>query len=403
MPRDRIGTSSRPVRFQNEPVSHRRPAAADFPNPASTPFPAVQPPLVTRFGRRALLPIAALVLAASTIEAGAAAEPPVVVAVSSFPPHVMETNGNLTGFDIEVWEEVADAIGVESEFRIMPFEALLRAVEEAEVGAALAGISVTHNRELNMDFSIPYINTGLRILTRVNPDPPLIRLIRSVSTLEVLGPLLYLLAFIILCAHVLYLAERGSTAISQHYFPGVFEAAWCILATITTVGYGDIAPVRWIGRFVSFLVMALGISLFGVAIAELSSGLMMEELRGDISGVEDLHGHPVATVAGTTSARVARRFESRVLEVDEVEAAYGLLTSGEVDAVLFDAAPLMRHAQQDGNRTVTVVGPLIERQAYAVAFPQGSPLRESVNRALLMLRENGVYHEIYRRWFGNAE
>jgi polar amino acid transport system substrate-binding protein len=35
-------------------------------------------------------------------------------------------------------------------------------------------------------------------------------------------------------------------------------------------------------------------------------------------------------------------------------------------------------------------------------FPAGSELRESVNRALLRLKENGTYDGIYNKWFGKV-
>ncbi len=346
----------------------------------------------------------ALALMASAVLAAAAEEAvPSIVGVSAFPPYVMETDGGLEGFDIDIWNEVAETVGVDTTYRVMDFESLLEAIEEGSVDVGLGGISITHDRELTMDFSVPYMNTGLRILTRVERDPPIVRLVRTVSTRAVLWPLLYLVGFVVLCAHILYLAEHGSPAVNDRYIPGIFEASWCVLATITTVGYGDIAPGRWLGRFVSFLVMVIGISLFGVAIAELSSGLTMVQLRSDFSDAEDLRGRAVATVSGSTSLHAARRYESRVREVPVIEDAYDLLKSGEVDAVLFDAAPLLRYAQTNGNATVTVVGPLIDPQYYGIAFPQGGELREAVNRALLKLSDTGRYEEIFGQWFGTLD
>ena len=56
------------------------------------------------------------------------------------------------------------------------------------------------------------------------------------------------------------------------------DAAWYVLATLTTVGYGDVTPVTNIGRLISMLS-----SLFGVAIIALPSGVItaayIEELR----------------------------------------------------------------------------------------------------------------------------
>ncbi len=327
----------------------------------------------------------------------------VVVGVTNFPPLVMEVDGGFEGFDIDIWNEVSEEIGIESQFQAMPFGDLLQAVKNSTVDAAIAGISITRDREIEMDFSYPYMNSGLRILTTVEDDPPWLRVLGSLTTRAELGALGYLVGFVLLCSHILYFAERGSSGISDRYFPGILEACWCIVATITTVGYGDVTPRRWFGRFVSLIVMVIGISLFGVAIAQLSAGLMMEALKSDISGPEDLSGRPVATVAGTTSTEVAVRYGARLHEAEDIEAAYRMLQSGEVDAILFDAAPVMRYAAADGNRTVTVVGRLIERQVYGIAFPAGSELRESVNQALLGLEESGKYDRIHRQWFGSSD
>ena len=315
----------------------------------------------------------------------------------------MASDGAPKGFDIDVWNRVAEFISVDSTFRVMPFDSLLKAIKQREVDSAIAGISSSFDRELEMDFSLPYMDTGLRILAPVEQTPALVRLLKSMSAERVLAPLSYLPGFVLLWAHVLYFAERGSPAVNDRYFPGIFEAAWCVLATTTTVGYGNIAPGGWLGRFVAFLVMVIGISLFGVAIAALSSGLMIEELTGELSEPEDLRGRSVATVAGTTSAEAARRYGAKVREVEVIEEGYSMLQSGVVDALLFDAAPLLRNARTEGSDTVAVVGPLIEQQAYGISFPQGSELRERVNWALLNLSGTGEYDAIYAKWFESAE
>jgi len=42
------------------------------------------------------------------------------------------------------------------------------------------------------------------------------------------------------------------------------DALWWSAATITTVGYGDVAPVTAAGRTIAFVLMLLGVSIFGV-------------------------------------------------------------------------------------------------------------------------------------------
>ena len=97
----------------------------------------------------------------------AAEESEVIVGVADFPPLVMEAEDGLQGFDIDIWNRVALEIGLDSTFRVMPFGELIKAVETGEVDAAMAGISLQRDRDLVMDFSYPYMSSGLRILTSV--------------------------------------------------------------------------------------------------------------------------------------------------------------------------------------------------------------------------------------------
>jgi polar amino acid transport system substrate-binding protein len=325
-----------------------------------------------------------------------------VVGVAPFPPHVMESPGaseGLEGFDIELWREVARLAGVDYQYKLYSLADLLDALRAGDVDVALAGLTITENREEEFDFSYPYLHTGLAILVRPTREASLLRLLRSATSSTVLTALASLAAFIAICAHVLYFVERRGGAMNRSYIPGIFEAAWCILTTMTTVGYGDIAPRRWIGRLVASLVMIIGIALFGLIVADLSSGLTLQQLTSDIESPEDLAGKTVATVEGSTSVRALERYGAEVREVPTVEQAYGLLRAGAVDAVVFDASPLMKRAA-DAPSQFAVVGGIFDTQNYGIGLRRDSPLRERINLAILRLQENGTYGEIYRRWFG---
>lgn len=77
------------------------------------------------------------------------------------------------------------------------------------------------------------------------------------------------------------------------------DAVWWSIATVTTVGYGDLSPVTTVGRVVAVFLMIGGISLVGVVTATLASWVIdrvadessanaaataaqIEELRGDM-------------------------------------------------------------------------------------------------------------------------
>ncbi|TPW16226.1 MAG: putative voltage-gated potassium channel protein [Acidimicrobiaceae bacterium] len=56
-----------------------------------------------------------------------------------------------------------------------------------------------------------------------------------------------------------------------------FDALWWSLATITTVGYGDIYPVTAAGRIVGGFTMIVGISTFAIVTAKVAQFLVRSE------------------------------------------------------------------------------------------------------------------------------
>ena len=74
---------------------------------------------------------------------------------------------------------------------------------------------------------------------------------------------------------------------------------------------------------------------------------------------------------------------------------------GNIDAVVFDAPTNLYYTQNEGKGKVAIVGSTFNHQYYGIAMQQNHPLRESINKAILKLKENGVYDKIYNKWFGN--
>jgi voltage-gated potassium channel len=54
-------------------------------------------------------------------------------------------------------------------------------------------------------------------------------------------------------------------------FPDLGTALWFTLQTVTTVGYGDVAPTSWIGRVVAGIVMLMAIAFLSIVTALVTS------------------------------------------------------------------------------------------------------------------------------------
>ena len=110
----------------------------------------------------------ALTVAAGTVSS----ETLRVVTDPSFVPFEMmdQQTGEMIGFDMEIIREVADRAGFEIDLNTMDFNGIIPALQTGNVDIAIAGITITDQREEIVDFSDPYYDSGLRILVRQGED-----------------------------------------------------------------------------------------------------------------------------------------------------------------------------------------------------------------------------------------
>jgi voltage-gated potassium channel len=110
----------------------------------------------------------------------------------------------------------------------------------------------------------------------------LLRLIRAVTILEqTLGDRIQNKVAVYTAAVMTILITVSSLAVleSERGRPGASiqnygDALWWAFVTVTTVGYGDLAPVTPTGRFVALALMLGGVALLGVVTGTLASYLV---------------------------------------------------------------------------------------------------------------------------------
>jgi glutamine transport system substrate-binding protein len=93
-----------------------------------------------------------------------------VVAVFPSAPHIIKKGDGYTGSDIELWERVAEKLGLKFVYHASPFQNILTNVAEGRADVAISGITITKKREEVLDFSHAYYNSGLHIMVRNERD-----------------------------------------------------------------------------------------------------------------------------------------------------------------------------------------------------------------------------------------
>ena len=70
------------------------------------------------------------------------------------------------GFDIALAREIGARLGLQVEFRDMPFDYMISSVQSSQVDAGIAALSVTEERQQMVDFSNIYFNDKTSVLSR---------------------------------------------------------------------------------------------------------------------------------------------------------------------------------------------------------------------------------------------
>jgi polar amino acid transport system substrate-binding protein len=87
-----------------------------------------------------------------------------------------DESGELSGFEIDVARKLAADMGVEVEFLRYDYDKLIRAIEAGEVDILAAGLTISPERALHVNFSRPYATGGIGIATNLETTADVERL-----------------------------------------------------------------------------------------------------------------------------------------------------------------------------------------------------------------------------------
>jgi voltage-gated potassium channel len=114
---------------------------------------------------------------------------------------------------------------------------------------------------------------------KVVPGIPGLRQLRRVLVIEsgsLFSVLVIFLMVLCLASVAVYFLERD---VQPQTFGSVPAALWWAMATLTTVGYGDVVPITPLGRVVAAFVMISGLGVFGLWTGILATGFAAETRR----------------------------------------------------------------------------------------------------------------------------
>jgi polar amino acid transport system substrate-binding protein len=360
--------------------------------------------------RRFLFLCLAMALAASAGRAQPGGPPStvprhlIVGTKEAVPFSIREADGSWRGISIDLWREIAAERGWTFELQERSLDGLLEGVQDGSLDVAVAALTVTADREARLDFTHPFYTTGFGIAvpTRRSGSFGFVRRLLSTQFLAVVGGLASLLLAV---GALVWLLERRRNAdqFGGSAAHGLGAGFWWSAVTMTTVGYGDKAPVTPAGRIVGLVWMFASLVAISTFTAAIASSLTVDRLQSAVQGPQDLPKVVVGTVPSSTSEAYLDERGVSVERYATVGAALEALATGKVGAVVYDA-PILRYLIKNHYRgRVSLLPGTFRRQDYAIALPEGSGLREPINVTMLRLLKQPVWDSIVTKYVGTRE
>lgn len=164
------------------------------------------------------------------------------------------------------------------------------------------------------------------------------------------GALMLMILMLLFSATGIYFLENQA---QPDKFSSIPESMWWAMATLTTVGYGDVSPITTIGKFWGSFVMILGLGMFALPIAIISTGFAQEVGRRDFVVTWSLMSR-IPLLAELEHAEVASLMNH--LQAHDFPANWEVLEAGSPGRAVFFIASGKVRVNTPGGESVLETG-----------------------------------------------
>lgn len=337
-------------------------------------------------------------------EGSTAPRDPLVIGLHVNVPFVeRKHDGTYSGMAVELWERLAESLGLSYRYIEYPsVRELLGATVANDIDVAVGNLTITEPRARRMDFTQPWFDGGNRIMVSTNRGHDFGKLIEGLYDAGFLKAYAWIASVILVATLLLTLFDRRfDPSFPRRWRDGLAESFYAVMSVATTGKF----PSRknlfgWVGRIGQGLWLVCGVAVVAYVTSSVTSVMTTLALTNRITSVNDLNDQLVAVMSGTVQEEFARREGLRAKGFDGLNEAVAALLEGEVAAIIHDAPVLEYYALTHPEQPVDVIGHLFEKQKYGFALPLESPLTRPLTLAILAALDTDEVDELRAKYFG---
>lgn len=295
------------------------------------------------------------------------------IGVKHTPPFIIKNGNNYSGISIDLWQKIADSMGVSYTYQEYDLAGLIQSLDTSGIDLCISPLTVTANRMLKFDFTQPFYISNLAIASKKEEKSQIIEIFKNLLSYEFFEAILYLFLVILGFGLLLWLVE---TYHNPKQFGtglrGIGHGIWWSAVTMTTVGYGDKAPTTILGRLIAIVWMFTAIIIISSFTGSISSSLTVEQLNSKISSIDDLKQMRVATVKSSSSGLFLQKKNINFSEYNTIIECLKSLYDNKIDAVVYDE-PILQYTLYNEKMydKITVLPYKFNTQYYSFSLPLG--------------------------------
>lgn len=348
----------------------------------------------------------------------------------------IDENGVVTyeGFCIDLLNEISNHLGFKYEIRVAPkneygncndegvCNGMVKELVEKRADLAVAGMTITYEREQVIDFTKPFWNIGITILFRKpKPEPP--ELFSFLSPLDT-QVWIYVIAVYLCVSFMMFVIARftpyewcnphpcdPNTDTVENQF-SVLNSLWFTIGAFMQQGC-EIAPRAVSTRMVAGCWWFFTLIIISSYTANLAAFLTIEKMVSPIQGAEDLakqtdikygtlgSGSTKAFFERSKFPTYQRMWSFMKSATPSVFVAGNKEGEGRVlkgDYAYFAESSTIEY-MVERNCELMQVGQWLDSKGYGIALPQDSPYRDKISSIILKLQEDQTIQKFYNTWW----
>uniref|UniRef100_A0A1D1Z9P6 Glutamate receptor n=1 Tax=Anthurium amnicola TaxID=1678845 RepID=A0A1D1Z9P6_9ARAE len=332
---------------------------------------------------------------------------------ASYVEFVTETGETheVKGYSIDVFKAALALVPYDIPYQFVPFgdghsnpsyDQLVYNVANNVFDAAVGDIAIVTNRTRLVDFTQPYIATGLVIIAPIGN--------KKSSTWVFLRPFTGRMwcvtgAFFVMIGFVIWVLEHRVN--KDFRGPPKRQCVTMLLFSFSTLFNSQQEDtVSTLGRMVMMVWLFLLMVITSSYTASLTSFLTVQQLSSPIKGIDSLIatnqpiGYQIGSFARSYLIDSLNIRQSRLVSLGSPEAYEAALQLGPKNggvAAIVDELPYVELflAKTSG---FGIVGKMFTKSGWGFAFPRDYPLAVDLSTAILRLSENGQLQRIHDKW-----